>query len=196
MERHELQELHYITPICNVSSMMQNGILSHVRSKRVPHKSVAMREVQDRRACVRVPGARRLHEYVNLYVCARNPMLYKRLDQREQICVLSVSSDVLDLNGVIITDQNAGGNYVQFRPAPVGLGIVNRELTFAESWVSPDKIDFWRRKAAKCAEVLVPDCVEPRLIRGAYVCSDRAKDQLEAQNTDLAGTIDRHLFFL
>jgi len=45
MERHELEELHYITPICNISSILQYGILSHSRAERVLHESVAMQEI-------------------------------------------------------------------------------------------------------------------------------------------------------
>ena len=69
MQRDELQELHYITPICNVPSILQHGLLSHVRAAKHKHSSVAMAEIQDRRSEVRVPGGRRLHEYVNLYIC-------------------------------------------------------------------------------------------------------------------------------
>lgn len=196
MERHELQELHYITPICNVPSIMEHGILSHTRAELLRHQSVAMEEMQDRRARVRVPGGKPLHEYANLYICGRNPMLFKRLDQREQICVLAVNISVLDLPGVIVTDRNAGGDYVQFRPAPDGLSIVNRELTFAEYWTSQNQIDYWQRKAAKCAEVLVPGQIDPRLIRAAYVSCEEAKAILEAPNTGLAVRIDEHLFFM
>lgn len=196
MERHELQELHYITPICNVPSIMQNGILSHVRAGRVHHESVAMQEMQDRRASIRVPGGRPLHEYANLYICGRNPMLFKRRDQHDQVCVLRINTAVLDSRGVIVTDRNAGGDYTQFRPAPGGLSIVDRESTFAEYWTSPNEIDYWRRKAAKCAEVLVPDRVEPRFVRGAYVSCDEAKAALEALNTGLSVQIDKHLFFM
>ncbi len=71
MERHELQDLHYITPIGNVPSILQQGILSHAGASRLQHQSVAMQEMQDRRARVRVPGGRPLHEYANLYICAR-----------------------------------------------------------------------------------------------------------------------------
>ena len=196
MERHQLSELHYITPICNVSSIMRDGILSHVRAAQLHHGSVAMQEMQGRRAQVRVPGGRILHEYANLYVCARNPMLYKRLDQRQQLCILSVSTDVLDLPDVIVTDRNAGGDYVQFRPAPDGLAIVDFELTFAEYWTSPDEIEYWRRKAAKCAEVLIPDLVEPRFIREIYVSYDGAKNQCESIDTGLSVKINRYLFFM
>ena len=50
MQRHELEELHYITPICNIPSILRHGILSHVRAARLLHQSVAMQVIQDRRA--------------------------------------------------------------------------------------------------------------------------------------------------
>ena len=77
MNREDLSELHYISPIANLVSIMQRGILSNRRAAKLQHQSVAKQEVQDLRAKVRVPGGRALHEYANLYICARNPMLYK-----------------------------------------------------------------------------------------------------------------------
>lgn len=134
MERHELAELHYITPIANVPSILRLGILPHSRSKSVQHESVAMDEIQDRRAKVAVPGGRRLHDYVNLYICARNPMMYKRQAQHGELCVLRISPHIIDMAGVVVTDGNASGDYVRFAAAPRGLGIVNREWTFADDW--------------------------------------------------------------
>ena len=49
MKRDDLQELHYITAISNVGSIMSHGILSHKRVKRIQHDSVAMQVIQDRR---------------------------------------------------------------------------------------------------------------------------------------------------
>lgn len=194
MERHELQELHYITPICNIPSILQHGILSHARAARHPHHSVAMQEIQVRRAQVRVPRGRLLHEYANLYICARNPMLYKLLNQRTTICVLSVTPAVLDLQGVVISDSNASSGYARFAQAPDGLRIVDQAQTFAEYWTDQDPIQQWRKKVAKCAEVLVPDRVEPRFIRGAYVSCDEARQAVEAFNTNLQVAVNRHLF--
>ena len=196
MERNELQELHYITPICNIPSILQHGILSHARASRRPHESVAMEVIQDRRAGVRVPGGRLLHEYVNLYICARNPMLYKQQTQHVTICVLSVSPDVLDLPQVIVTDSNASSEYVRFAAAPEGLRIVDRDQTFAEYWTDQDPIQQWRKKAAKCAEVLVPDRVDPRFVIGVYVSCEQAKRQVEAFGLGLPVNIQQHLFFM
>jgi hypothetical protein len=191
----ELNELHYITPIVNVLSILQSGILSHRRTAHMPHVSVALTEVQERRAQVNVPGGRTLHEYVNLYIYARNPMLYSLQSRHADLCVLQVSTEVLHLPDVVITDGNASSDYIRFAPAPGGLHIVDRELTFAEYWTDPDPIQYFRKKSAKCAEVLVPDRIEPRFIQGAYVASQVSYDRLNSLGVGIAVTINRHLFF-
>ena len=195
MQRHELEELHYITPINNVPSILRFGILSHRRIKDVDHESVAMDEIQNRRARVTVPGGRNLHEYANLYFCARNPMMYKRQAQHQNLCVLRINPNVIDLNNVVITDGNASSDYVRFSAAPNGLAIVDKEWTFAEDWTDTDQIQYFRKKAAKCAEVLVPDVISPRYILGAYVSCQEAMDKFQALKTSLSVTIDSHLFF-
>jgi hypothetical protein len=195
MERHELHELHYITPICNIPSILQHGLLSHVRAAKHKAVSIAMQEIQDRRSTVTVPGGRKLHEYVNLYICARNPMLYKRRSQRDELSVLSISTDVLDLAGVVVSDANASGNYVRFAAAPAGLRIVNRALTFADDWTDPDRIQYYRKKAAKCAELLVPNRIDPQYIRCAYVCSEAVRQELLTETESLSVQVNSHLFF-
>ena len=195
MERSELTELHYITPIANLPSILRLGILSHNWAKRVAHKSVAMEEIQDRRARVTVPGGRKLHDYVNLYICARNPMMYKRQAQYKKLCVLKVSPDVIDLPGVVITDGNASGDYVRFSAAPKGLATVDRDWTFADDWRDPDPIQYYRKKTAKCAEVLVPERVPPDYITGAYVACREARAILEGSVRNIVVVINSHLFF-
>jgi hypothetical protein len=88
MKRAELHELGYIVPIATVPSILQRGILSHRRAERVAHESIALQDVQDRRANVVVGNGRPLHEYANLYICPRNPMLLKKSASHRQIlCV-------------------------------------------------------------------------------------------------------------
>lgn len=154
MTRAELHELGYIVPIGTVPSIIERGILSHRRAGKIAHASIADQDVQDLRAKKIVPNGRALHEYVNMYICPRNPMLFKRKDIHAQICVMRVSADVIDLPNVVITNSNAGGKYVRFSPAPSGLAIVDGERTFARSWKHPnDERDEWRHKSQKCAEV-------------------------------------------
>ncbi len=196
MRREDLHELHYITPISNVPSMLSRGILSHRRVTKVQHESVAMQEIQERRAKVTVPGGRALHDYVNLYISARNPMLYLRRGHHESLCVVQIGTEVLDLDGVVIADRNASSDYCLFGPAPSALINVNGDLVFAEYWTHPGNvIEEWEHKSIKCAEVLVPDRLPPEFIRSAYVSCDVGKGRLAAVAPGLAVTINGHLFF-
>jgi|SRR5579859_1340991 len=197
MTRDELTELGYIVPIATVPSILRRGILSHKRAENVAHESIALEGVQDRRARVIVPKGRPLHEYANLYICARNPMLLRRRELHAQICVLRVSSDVLDISNVVVTDSNAASKYVRFSPAPRGLAIVESERTFARSWNHPgDQIEHWRHSAQKCAEVLVPDVVPIRYIIGAYASCEESHQALVAAGFNLPVTGNRDLFFV
>jgi hypothetical protein len=195
-DKEDLPELHYIVPMQNLPSIMSVGLLSNRRSKAVDAVSIALEGVQDRRAAKRVPGGRPLHEYVNLYINARNPMLFRRINMHKTICVLSVSPAVLDLPGVVVTDQNAASNYVRFAGGANALAIVDHSLTFAEFWTHPENpIQEWRHKSAMCAEVLVPDAVPPRFVTGAHVSGRAAARNFDALGLGLGRTINRALFF-
>lgn len=124
-------------------------------------------------------------------------MMYVRRSQHAELCVLRVSPNVLDLSGVVVTDANAAaeGLHVRFAPAPHGLRIVDRELTFAENWTSPDQIEYFQRKSKKSAEVLVPDSVPPRFLIGAYVSCDEALARFNALGVKLQAAANRHIFF-
>ena len=96
MIRSDIPESHYITPTANLSSIMELGILSNKRASKVGHVSVAMEEIQDMRKQKRIPGAGHLHDYVNLYFDAHNPMLSKRRERNHEICILRIAPAVLD----------------------------------------------------------------------------------------------------
>lgn len=154
-----------------------------------------MSELQDKRAKVIIPGGLRLHDYVNLYICARNPMMHKRKGQHLELCVLRVNPGVIDLPNVVVSDSNAGSDYVRFAPAPDGLRIVDREATFAEWWTDQDRIQFFRKAAKKCAEVLVPNVLPARYVTGAYVSCEQSLAAFDSLSSGIAAVIDGHLFF-
>lgn len=196
MTRDELDELGYIVPIATVPSILKHGILSHRRADKVQHESIALQEVQDRRAEKAVPNGLLVHEYANFYICARNPMLFKRKDMHREICVLRINPSVIDLPNAVISDSNAGSKYVRFRPAPLGLSIVDRIRTFARIWKHPDdQIDEWRHSAQKCAEVLVPNVVAASYITGAYVSCKLSQEALHKVAPNLPIIISEDLFF-
>jgi len=196
MNRSEVQELHYITPIANVASIMAKGILSHARAIKVVHSTIAMASVQTIRHAKPVPpGNRTIHDFANLYFHARNPMMFIRKAQHDSLCVLRIAPEVLDLEGAIITDQNAASDYARFYASPAGLNSLDHDVVFAADWNHPNQIEYWRRKSAKCAEVLVPGAVPPECILGAYVSGAPGLSALKAVGFMLPITINPDLFF-
>ncbi|HSE58844.1 MAG TPA: DUF4433 domain-containing protein [Nitrospiraceae bacterium] len=170
--------------------------LTHRKAATLPHRSVAMEEIQDRRREKRIPNARALHDYVNLYFDAHNPMLSKCRRHNDSICVLRVEATVLERSGVIVSDRNAAADWVRFYPVTEGLQALEKELVFAEYWTnSTDLLDERRRKAVKCAEVLVPDSISPELLLGAYVANDRALRTYQGLDIRLPVVIKSSMFF-
>ncbi len=195
MKLSDISELHYLTDIHNLTSIVEKGILSHVLANEVPHKKIDMPEVQGRRACKLVPGGRPLHEYANLYFSARNPMLFKRKESHEEICVLRVSVEVLESQGAVIVTGNAASDYVAFYPSPRGVEHLNKELVFAQYWTDPDPIEEARKRVAKCAEVLVPNRVPSSLILGAYVSCNKTMEKLKVLFPNIRFYFNPELFF-
>ena len=196
MKREDIQELHYIAPIGNVLSIMEHGILSHYQAEKIGHQSVALNEIQERRENKQIPGARRLHDYANLYFDAHNPMLSRVRDRNEAICVLRISLLVLDLQGVIISDRNAASNKVRFYQVDSGIHALDKNSIFARSWKHGDDFfEEWRHKSEKCSEVLIPDRVDPKYITGAYVANKIAFERFQQLNIPLTVSIKGDMFF-
>lgn len=189
-------ELQWITPMANIQSVLKHGILSNERADALPHESIAKEEVQDVRAVTRVPGGLKLHQYANLYFHARNPMMYVRKGLADSTCVLRVSTNVLQLDGVIITDQNAASSeYVRFY-SPAQWRELDFARIFAQDWRHPnDPPAYYRHRSQKCAEVLVPHCVEPKHLIGAYVVDVAAQRKLQEAGFELPIKIDGNMFF-
>jgi hypothetical protein len=199
LNEHDIQELHYITRIDNVHSIIKFGILSHneMKRRRIKHQSVANPYVQSRRTNKVIPGGRKLHDYVNLYFNARNPMMYVILNEQdvEELCVLMIDKSVLYLRDVIISDENAARDLTRFSPSPDGLRLIEKEEVFSDSWNHPDPVEKHRLKGVMCAEILVPQRISPELIIGAYVSSDNSKKKLVDTGFDSPVTVNAYMFF-
>ena len=185
-------------PIANIPFVMKYGILSYnlIKKSKISNHTIAMQSVQEKRKNKVVPGGKLLHDYANLYFNAHNPMLSSRRNENQKICVLKISTEVLSLLGVILTDQNAASSYVKFLPSPEGLKTLDLDLIYAKNWKhSDDQIAEWCHSSIKGAEVLVPDCVEPQYIIGAYVCNKIAEKALREAGFSGSIEIKSELFF-
>jgi hypothetical protein len=191
----KIEEFQSIMPIRNIPSVLEHGILSHERMTRLPHASVAMQEVQDRRDHVRIPGGLMLHQYANLYFHARNPMMFKRQNEAAELTVLRISTEARHIPGAVIADQNAATDWVRFLSIEQA-GLLDLEAIYARDWRHPnDPIAFRRHKAKKCAEFLIPHCLPASYLTGAYVLNDAARIELVGLGFALPIEIDADLFF-
>lgn len=96
---------------------------------------------------------------------------------------------MLDLPGVIVTDRNAA-SWPTWKSPDEGLAALEHTDVFAEYWTSRDHAQ------RMCAEVLVPDKVEPRFITRVYVPSDDARQAVAGICGALPIQAHKGLFFL
>lgn len=203
MDLDRVRALSYIAPETNVCSICSGGILSHRQATCIRHESIALESVQEIRACVRVPcpdgRSEPLHSYANLYFCPRNPMMFRRVREGLSLCVVEIRPDIMRTPGTIITDRNAAKNLVRFAPFPEGLAMLDETLVYARYWTHDDPIEQERRKAIKCAEVLVPDRVPAEFVSRVLVPTEMARLRVVAQLVDTAPhlqvEVDGDVFF-
>ena len=195
MNVSDISELHFIASIVDAPSIMDQGILCHRQAQKLAHQDLSMPKVQSRRMSRTVPGGRPLHDYANLYIHARNPMLFVRKDRHAEICVFRIRTTVLYSAGVVIADGNAASDYTAFWPARDGLAKLDKSLVLAEYWTDPDTFAYWNKKRVRCAEALVPQRVSPEYILGADVSCDEGLMRLTAAVPQLAVAVNAHLFF-
>ena len=197
MKKEDVKELHFITYISNIPSIQSEGILSRneMQRKRMKFEDISEQGVQEHRASKKIPGtAKYLHDYANLYFDAHNPMLSRRRSENDEICVLRISRDVLNLNGVIVTDKNAARE-CWFKPVDEGLPLLDRNEIYMVKWKDPnDGINEYRQAGIKCAEILVPERVESRYIIGTYVANQTALEVF-SKVSDLPVELNDNMFF-
>ena len=188
--------LYSIMPVDNIPSVIKYGILSYDQVQRLQHTSVAMNDVQMKRDLVIIPRVgKRLHSYANLYFTHHNPMMYKRKDQADELCILVIDAKVMDIPGCILTDQNAASNIVRFFSPKEGLCTIDFEKVFAKYWICEDYYESRINKRIKCAEVLIPDVVPYRYICGAYVVSEQVQSILEEMDFSKPVIVNKKKFY-
>ena len=90
--------------------------------------------------------------------------------------------------------MNAASDYVRFYSVSEGLMALDEDAVFSESWIHDNSIAGWQHKAKKCAEVLVPHCVNPEYILEAYAANSVAEQSL-AQICSLKVSVKSGIFF-
>src|SRR3990172_2835459 len=201
MKRSDIEALYYICHIENLPSIIEKGILCYNKAKKLRPETIYNPDVKERRKNKLIPFGRtgkKLHDYANLYFNPRNAMMSAIRDRHAELCVLSIDANILNSQGVVVSDQNAASDYVRFYPAKF-LVKLDEELILARDWRHDDPIEKFKRRSAVCAEVLVPDKVSSSYITGVYVsCNEtyrKVRKLLASSSLYNRVFIDNDLFF-
>lgn len=192
----DLELLGYITPVENLASIVEHGVLSHNAAARMAHSSVADKTIQEIRDSKKVMG-RVIHDYANVYLNPRNAMLYRVIHERrvDDVAVLWVDArQVLALPGVVVTDRNAATSRVLAYTGVQGLTKLDKEDVLAERWTVDGKkmID---REQRMMAEVLVPGMIPPWTIVKATVIHSMVAQRLRKLSLPIKFDSSEWLFF-
>ncbi len=169
-----IHELHYITPISNLDSILTLGILSHNEAKTVLHTSGANAEINSMRADKRLSSGKSIHDYVNLFFNSRNPMLFRCFwdydhgSNSNALCILKVAHTVLWRSKVLVTDGNAAHHRTTDAPLTAGSVMLDRRMVYATSWNSPSQTQKDENTRCMMAEALIPNRVPPVFIKTVY----------------------------
>ena len=179
MERSNIKHLYYIVHLDNLPSILKLGIICHNKVGTKKIADVSNSDVQKRRAAVEVPGTNKpLHDFANLYFNPRNAMMFVRKDLHEDLCVLAVSSSIIDLPNAIITDGNAASGATIFLKASTGLSRLSHKGVMTKDWRDEDSIVMDEKRRVACAEILIPDRVDPGFFREIYVSCTATKTRV------------------
>ena len=186
--------IYNIMPIENIPSVLEHGILSYIIAQSIIHKSVAMNIIQNKRDKVIIPNGYDLHNYANLYFDARNPMMFKR--KNEDVLVLKIDIRIIDLPDVIISDQNASSKYARFYEPSEAIDKLDFSMIYSRDWNDSNLFMYYKKKSAKCAEILVPDRIDPKYIIAAAVRDYDDKKRIEQYGFDRKIVVEPDWFFM
>ena len=179
MRNLDIKALYYITHTDNLPSIFEKGILSHERIEddQVQPARIYNTAIVNSRKEKRTPDRQSLWSYTNLYFQARNPMMYRVVHEKgaKDLAVVSVAKEVLQTQGVFITDGNAANAPTQFHLPSTGLKVLRQQWKIVQNewW---NTLDGSKRKIM--AECLVPNSVGPEFINSVYVADEETRTRV------------------
>jgi hypothetical protein len=168
--RYGINSLWHISHRDNLSSILENGILSHNMAHNIGQKrivDISDSSVQRWRKRSEPCYGRPIHDYVPLYMKCRNPMLFRLKDRNESLCLIEVSLSVLKNSEILFTDGNAASAKTSFYSTADELRYLSWDILNSEYWS-----EFEDGKRIMCSELLIYSKIEPSHIKRICCYSD------------------------
>ena len=173
-QRYRINYLYHFTHVNHFASILSHGLMPRNRAEYRGYitSDISNSDVQELRATKQVNG-RPLHDYVPLYFTPRNPMLYVRRDNQDEIVILCLEKELLCREGSVFTDGNAASDATRFCNTSEELEQLDWECLRSVRW---NEFPDGRRK--RCAEVLVPNYVSAHCIQLAVTRTEESGERV------------------
>ena len=201
MRKPNIRALYYITHIDNLLSILEHGILSHdrVEAEGIRFTRIYDHNIVERRSNKSIDG-KKLWFYANLYFQPRNAMMYRIVHQQnpdnlvDNLVVVGINNEVLDEQGVFITDGNAANNQTLFHPPSKGLEVLQKQWSIIQEewWNNSDG-----SKRKMMSECLVPNYVRSKHIQEIYVAKNETREAVQeiVGNRNITVSSESDMFF-
>ena len=194
LNEYGIQYFYHLTHFSNLSSIIENGLLSHNKAHR---KNYVKTDISDlgvnyRRNRKELIYNNNLHDYVPLYFNPRNPMLFRRLALEDDIIILTINLAVLESNIFLFTDGNAASNQTNIYSKLKNMNNLDWRCINDRYW--NQYIDGKRKK---CSEMLIYDKVNVEYINAVYCNNIYTKKKVSQllKHSDINVIINQELFF-
>ena len=176
--------IFHFTDIRNLDSIIKNGLLcTNIKNKNgITHRNIANTNIQNRRATMKVPvePKGKVHDFVPIYFSSINPMLLKKLNEKNVdqplIVYLCVKIDRLDKDDAVFTDASANTAVPPtFYDDIKDLDKLDWNLIENKKWKMPD--DESRHK--KMAEALIHNRIGIEEVDAIVVYNNQVKEKVE-----------------
>lgn len=147
---------YHMTHKKNIFNIFRHGLLSHnyAHNKGIVKVDISDHDVNDRRTRKDPFYNKSLHDYVPFYINPKNPMLYVRKADQDDILLIGVKPMKLLNRSFLVTDGNAASDGTSFSDSATFLASLDWQVLKADYWNS-----FQDGKRKRCAEVLIPNSV-------------------------------------
>lgn len=198
LTRFGIEYFYHMTRIENLPGILENGILSRrlLSAKNNNFEDIAIPTAIEHRDKPEPIFNKNILAYTPTYFNPNNAMLYLRKDIQANIIILAISQRVLVDNKYIFTDGNAAANATKFFGDIEHLDKLDWSCLRAKWWT-----DFEDGKRTRCAELLVPDAISPKLIK-KILCPNTNSEQIAKKHLqdkkieDIKVEVSKQFFFL
>ena len=182
----KIKQLFYITHIDNVASILKHGVMSHktIEESKIPFTKIYDASIVSSRQHRKTPDGKSLWEYANIYLQARNPMLYRVLCEKNasDIVVFGIDRTIMTTPCSFFSAGNAASmlsEIVPIRESGKAFKVVKNDIE-SQWWKDEDG-----SKRKIMAECLIPNLIPPDHIRTIYVSNNTNADKVKAITTGL-----------